>query len=87
MAGCSITLFKLDDELRPLLDVPTSSPFFGESERNYHSVNDGKRGFMPDPDTNEFSRAKLLSFRNVVKDYLIPAHHFVPNYFSRLEVD
>ena len=28
MAGCSITLFKLDDELKPLLDAPASSPFF-----------------------------------------------------------
>jgi dihydroxyacetone kinase DhaK subunit len=28
MGGCSITLFKLDDELKPLLDAPASSPFF-----------------------------------------------------------
>ena len=28
MAGCSITLFKLDAELKPLLDAPASSPFF-----------------------------------------------------------
>jgi dihydroxyacetone kinase len=28
MAGCSITLFKLDGELKPLLDAPASSPFF-----------------------------------------------------------
>lgn len=28
MAGCSITLFKLDDELKALLDAPASSPFF-----------------------------------------------------------
>jgi dihydroxyacetone kinase len=28
MAGCSITLFKLDDELKPLLDAPASSSFF-----------------------------------------------------------
>jgi dihydroxyacetone kinase-like protein len=28
MAGCSITLLKLDDELKPLLDAPASSPFF-----------------------------------------------------------
>ena len=28
MAGCSITLFKLDQELKPLLDAPASSPFF-----------------------------------------------------------
>jgi phosphoenolpyruvate---glycerone phosphotransferase subunit DhaK len=28
MAGCSITLLKLDDDLRPLLDAPASSPFF-----------------------------------------------------------
>lgn len=28
MAGCSITLFKLDQELKLLLDAPASSPFF-----------------------------------------------------------
>jgi dihydroxyacetone kinase len=28
MAGCSITLLKLDDELKALLDAPASSPFF-----------------------------------------------------------
>jgi phosphoenolpyruvate---glycerone phosphotransferase subunit DhaK len=28
MAGCSITLLKLDDELKSLLDAPASSPFF-----------------------------------------------------------
>jgi len=28
MAGCSITLLKLDDEMKPLLDAPASSPFF-----------------------------------------------------------
>jgi dihydroxyacetone kinase len=28
MAGCSITLLKLDGELKPLLDAPASSPFF-----------------------------------------------------------
>jgi phosphoenolpyruvate---glycerone phosphotransferase subunit DhaK len=28
MAGCSITLLKLDNELKQLLDVPASSPFF-----------------------------------------------------------
>jgi dihydroxyacetone kinase len=28
MAGCSITLFKLDDELKRLLEAPASSPFF-----------------------------------------------------------
>jgi dihydroxyacetone kinase len=28
MAGASITLLKLDDELRPLIDAPASSPFF-----------------------------------------------------------
>jgi len=28
MAGASITLFKLDDELRELLDYPAQSPFF-----------------------------------------------------------
>jgi phosphoenolpyruvate---glycerone phosphotransferase subunit DhaK len=28
MAGCSITLLKLDTELKQLLDVPASSPFF-----------------------------------------------------------
>jgi dihydroxyacetone kinase len=28
MAGCSITLLKLDDELKQLLDAPASSPFF-----------------------------------------------------------
>jgi phosphoenolpyruvate---glycerone phosphotransferase subunit DhaK len=28
MAGCSITILKLDSELKPLLDAPASSPFF-----------------------------------------------------------
>ena len=28
MAGCSITLLKLDEELKPLLDAPAASPFF-----------------------------------------------------------
>ena len=28
MAGCSITFLKLDEELKPLLDAPASSPFF-----------------------------------------------------------
>jgi dihydroxyacetone kinase len=28
MAGCSITLLKLDDELKPLLAAPASSPYF-----------------------------------------------------------
>ena len=28
MSGCSITLLKLDDELKSLLDAPASSPFF-----------------------------------------------------------
>jgi len=31
MAGASITLCKLDDELKSLLDAPASSPFFGQS--------------------------------------------------------
>ena len=28
MAGCSITLLRLDDALKPLLDAPAASPFF-----------------------------------------------------------
>ncbi|MDW8053777.1 MAG: dihydroxyacetone kinase subunit DhaK [Anaerolineae bacterium] len=28
MAGCSLTVFKLDDELRALLDHPARTPFF-----------------------------------------------------------
>jgi dihydroxyacetone kinase-like protein len=28
MAGCSLTLFKLDDELASLIDHPARTPFF-----------------------------------------------------------
>jgi dihydroxyacetone kinase len=28
MAGCSLTLMRLDDELMRLLDAPAESPFF-----------------------------------------------------------
>ena len=28
MAGCSLTLMRLDDELKRLLDAPADSPFF-----------------------------------------------------------
>lgn len=31
MAGMSITLLKLDDELKKLLDAPASSPFFTQT--------------------------------------------------------
>ena len=32
MAGASITVMKLDDELKRLLDAPASSPFFAQSQ-------------------------------------------------------
>jgi dihydroxyacetone kinase len=28
MAGCSVSLLRLDDELKPLLDAPAETPFF-----------------------------------------------------------
>jgi dihydroxyacetone kinase/dihydroxyacetone kinase-like protein len=34
MAGASITVMLVDDELETLLDAPASSPFFREGSRN-----------------------------------------------------
>ena len=30
MAGCSVSLLKLDAELKPLLDAPADTPFFSQ---------------------------------------------------------